>query len=290
MDVPIETVEINEANELKIVPLYTQYQQYLNASLETEDMEENKRLFKKFVLDYIEEIGEDEKFSTADLKGNFLLTSTSYEQQLLKQIEILIQRHDEITEIIRTTYSDSSQVLPKKKSTVFLAPFNPEFSSVSESMAGVGGAAYKDVFVLYLDADFDKEILAYSTAHEYHHLILYDQPGFNISSVLKSVIVEGKADAFADRIVKDVSPPWNVPMDDATARHIASLVNHYETTFSDFVVGNNQKEIPRWSNYMLGRDMLNHYLASHPHLSIPEWTFKEDHDILEGYKYEALLK
>lgn len=289
-DVSIETIKINDENELTIVPLYTQYQQYLNASLESTDAEESKQNFKKYVLDYIGEVGEEEKIDTSRLKTDFNLKPTPHKQQLLKQLDKLIEQHEEIKEIIASTYADSNQILPKKKSTVFIAPYNPEFFYDSEPLKGVGAAAYKDVFILFLDTDFDKDVLAYSTAHEYHHLILRDQNKYNLSSILESIIVEGKADAFADRIVKGVSPPWHVQLDDATMEHIASRVNDYETSFTDFVVGNYQKDMPRWSNYILGRDVLHDYLTAHPELSIPKWTFKEDHEILEKYKYRDVME
>lgn len=289
-DVSIETIKINEENELTIVPLYTQYQQYLNASLETTDAEENKQNFKKYVLDYIGEVGEEEKIDTSLIKTNFLLKPTPHKQQLLKQLDALIEQHDEINEIITSTYIDSNQILPKKKGMVFVAPYNPEFFYDSEALEGVAGQAYNDTFILFLDTDFDKGVLAHSTAHEYHHLILYDQPEFRLNTILDSVIIEGKADTFADLIVKGVTPPWYVPIDDATMEHIASRVNDYETSHTDFVVGNYQKDMPRWSNYILGRDVLHDYLTAHPELSIPEWTFKEGHEILEGYKYRDVME
>lgn len=262
----------------------------MNASLVTTDAEENKQNFKKYVLDYIGEVGEEEKIDTSRLKTDFNLKPTPHKQQLLKQLDKLIEQHEEIKEIIASTYADSNQILPKKKSTVFIAPYNPEFFYDSEPLKGVGAAAYKDAFILFLDTDFDKDVLAYSTAHEYHHLILRDQNKYNLSSILESVIIEGKADAFADRIVKGVSPPWHVQLDDATMEHIASRVNDYETSFTDFVVGNSQKDIPRWSNYILGKDVLHDYLTAHPELSIPEWTFKEGHEILEEYKYRDVME
>lgn len=289
-DVSIETIKINEENELTIVPLYTQYQQYLNASLESTDSEENKQNFKKYVLDYIGEVGEEEKIDTSLIKTNFLLKPTPHKQQLLKQLDALIEQHDEINEIIASTYIDSNQILPKKKGMVFVAPYNPEFFYDSEALEGVAGQAYNDTFILFLDIDFDKGVLAHSTAHEYHHLILYDQPEFRLNTILDSVIIEGKADTFADRIVKGVIPPWYAPIDDATMEHMASRVNDYETSHTDFVVGNYQKDMPRWSNYILGRDVLHDYLTAHPELSIPEWTFKEGHEILEEYKYRDVME
>lgn len=289
-EVSIETVNINEENELHIVPLYTAYQRYLNASLETSDAEENHQHFKKHVLDTIGEIGAETDVDTSLIKTYFPLQPTPHKRQLLKQVDALIERYDEIEEIITTTYTDSNQILPKKKSTVFIAPYNPEFYHDSVPLKGVSGMIDQDAIILFIDADFDKDVLAYTVAHEYHHLILRDQNKYRLDSNLEGAITEGKADAFADRIVKGVSPPWNVETDESTMKYIASQVNDGETSLYDFMVGNQDKDIPRWSKYILGRDILTQYLEANPDLSIPEWTFQEDEVILEGYNYQEIIE
>ncbi len=285
-----ESVKIDVESKLNIVFLYEPYKKYLQASLKTNDPEVDKKNYAKYVLSYIDKIGEKDQFATADLKGSLMLQSTVYEQELLDKIENLMKQQDDITKIIKKNYIASHKILPKKKSTIIVAPVNPESSFDLQSMKGVSGAAYKDAFILYLDTNYDKDVLAYSTAHEYHHLVLMDTPDFSLNTTLDSVIVEGKADAFADRIVKGVSIPWNVEMDEATKKHVVHLVNNYEVSQLDFVVGNEQKEIPRWSNYMLGRDILNHYFESHPDQSIAEWTYTDQADILKGYKYQKVLE
>ncbi len=285
-----ESVKIDVESKLNIVFLYEPYKKYLQASLKTNDPEVDKKNYAKYVLSYIDKIGEKDQFATADLKGSLMLQSTVYEQELLDKIENLMKQQDDITKIIKKNYIASHKILPKKKSTIIVAPVNPESSFDLQSMKGVSGAAYKDAFILYLDTNYDKDVLAYSTAHEYHHLVLMDTPDFSLNTTLDSVIVEGKADAFADRIVKGVSIPWNVEMDEATKKHVVHLVNNYEVSQLDFVVGNEQKEIPRWSNYMLGRDILNHYFESHPDQSIADWTYTDQADILKGYKYQKVLE
>lgn len=282
-----ESVKIDDESKLNIVFLYEPYKQYLQASLKNNDPEIDKKNYAKYVLNYIDKIGEKEQFATADLKGSLMLQSTVYEQELLDKIENLMKQQDNIKKIIQKNYIASHKILPKKKSTIFIAPINPESSLDIHSMKGVTGA---DAFVLYLDPNYDQDVLAYTTANEYHHLVLMDTPDFSLSTTLNSVIFEGKADAFADRIVKGVTNPWNVAMDEATKKHVAPLVNSYEVSQIDFVVGNEQKEIPRWSNYMLGRDILNHYFELHPDQSIADWTYTNQTDILKGYKYQKILE
>lgn len=285
-----ETVKIGKDSELNIVPLYAPYQNYLKASLKENDPETDKKNYSKFVLGYIDEIGKKENFDTTSLKGYIMLQSTVYEQELVDRTNELMKHHDEIKDIIIKNYTASNKILPKKKSTIFIAPANSEYSSMSESMKGVFGAAYKDTFILYLDTNFDKNILAYSIAHEYHHLVLHDTPEYKMNAILDSIITEGKADAFADRVVKGVSTPWNVPMDDKIKKHVVSLIESGEATYEEVVGGNQQKDIPRWSNYILGRDIMDHYFKTNPDRSISEWTFANQHDILKGYKYQDILE
>lgn len=285
-----ESVKIDNESKLNIVFLYEPYKKYLQASLKTNDPEIDKKNYAKYVLSYIDKIGEKEQFATADLKGSLMLQSTVYEQELLDKIENLMKQQDNIKKIIQKNYIASHKILPKKNSTIIVAPINPESSLDIQSMKGVTGAAFKDAFILYLDPNYDQDVLAYTTAHEYHHLVLMDTPDFSLNTTLNSVIFEGKADAFADRIVKGVTNPWNVAMDEATKKHVALLVNSYEVSQIDFVVGNEQKEIPRWSNYMLGRDILNHYFELHPDQSIADWTYTNQTDILKGYKYQKILE
>lgn len=286
-----ETVKIDKDSELNIVPLYAPYQTYLKTSLKADTSEMDIKNYAKHVLGYIDEIGEKQNFDTTSLKTFFMLQSTAYEKDLLDQTNELIKQHDEIKSIITKNYIASHEALPKKKATIFIAPSNPEFWSMTDPLAGVSGAAFQDSIIIQLNPNFDKEVLAYTIAHEYHHLVLKDTPDLStIDTSLDSVIFEGKADAFADRIVTNVSPPWNVPMDDTTKKHVARLIQNGEANYQDVAIGNEQKNIPIWSRYSLGRDILSHHLKAHPDLSIKKWTYEENEDILEGYKYQKLIE
>ncbi|WP_251139625.1 DUF2268 domain-containing putative Zn-dependent protease [Exiguobacterium sp. s39] len=219
-----------------------------------------------------------------------MMQSTAYQQALLDRIDALEERQDEIKKIITKNYTAAHKVLPKKKSTIFIVPINSEYTTMTEPMGGVAAGTYKDAVVLYLAEDFDKDALAYTVAHEYHHLILQDRPEYQMNKLLDSVIVEGKADAFADRVLKNVKAPWDEPMDDTTIKHVAKLIQTGEATYEDLVGGSPQKDIPRWSNYNLGHDILDHYFKLHPDSKIEEWSFKGEADLLKGYKYQKLLQ
>ncbi|ASI35230.1 hypothetical protein A0126_16775 (plasmid) [Exiguobacterium sp. N4-1P] len=284
-----ESIKINHDSEVNIVPLYSPYQKYLKASLDG-DTEVSKKNYMNYVLSDIDKIGEKEEFDTTSLKGFFMMQSTAYQQALLDRIEALEERQDEIKKIITKNYTAAHKVLPKKKSTIFIVPINSEYTTMTEPMGGVAAGTYKDAVVLYLDEDFDKDALAYTVAHEYHHLILQDRPEYQMNKLLDSVIIEGKADAFADRILKDVKAPWDEPMDETTIKHVSKLIQTGEATYEDLVGGSPQKDIPRWSNYNLGHDILDHYFKLHPDSKIEEWSFKGEADLLKGYKYKKLLQ
>ncbi|WP_214857441.1 DUF2268 domain-containing putative Zn-dependent protease [Exiguobacterium sp. s191] len=285
-----ESIEINNDGEVNIVPLYSPYQKYLNASLKDNDTEMSKKNYVQYVLSDIDKTGEKEDFDTTSLKGFFMMQSTAYQQALLDRIDALEERQDEIKKIITKNYTAAHKVLPKKKSTIFIVPINSEYTTMTEPMGGVAAGTYKDAVVLYLAEDFDKDALAYTVAHEYHHLILQDRPEYQMNKLLDSVIVEGKADAFADRVLKNVKAPWDEPMDDTTIKHVAKLIQTGEATYEDLVGGSPQKDIPRWSNYNLGHDILDHYFKLHPDSKIEEWSFKGEADLLKGYKYQKLLQ
>ncbi|EZP61419.1 DUF2268 domain-containing protein [Exiguobacterium sp. RIT341] len=284
-----ESIKINHDSELNIVPLYSPYQKYLKASLD-DDTEVSKKNYMNYVLSDIDKIGKKEDFETTSLKGFFMMQSTAYPQALLDRIEALEEQQDEIKKIITKNYTAAHKVLPKKKSTIFIVPINSEYTSMTEPMGGVAAGAYKDAVVLYMDSNFDKDALAYTVAHEYHHLILHDRNKYQMNKLLDSVIIEGKADAFADRVLKDVKAPWDTPMDEKTKKHVAKLIQSGEATYEDLVGGSPQKDIPRWSNYNLGHDILDHYFKLHPDSKIEEWSFKGEADLLKGYKYQKLLQ
>ncbi|WP_313491512.1 DUF2268 domain-containing putative Zn-dependent protease, partial [Exiguobacterium sp.] len=267
-----ESIKINHDSELNIVPLYSPYQKYLKASLD-DDTEVSKKNYMNYVLSDIDKIGKKEDFETTSLKGFFMMQSTAYPQALLDRIEALEEQQDEIKKIITKNYTAAHKVLPKKKSTIVIVPINSEYTSMTEPMGGVAAGAYKDAVVLYMDSNFDKDALAYTVAHEYHHLILHDRNKYQMNKLLDSVIIEGKADAFADRVLKDVKAPWDTPMDEKTKKHVAKLIQSGEATYEDLVGGSPQKDIPRWSNYNLGHDILDHYFKLHPDSKIEEWSF-----------------
>ncbi|MFP7279261.1 hypothetical protein SFC11_07845 [Exiguobacterium indicum] len=79
-------------------------------------------------------------------------------------------------------------------------------------------------------------------------------------------------------------------MDEATIKHVAKLIQTDEATYEDLVGSSPQKDIPRWSNYNLGHDVLDYYFILHPDSKIEEWSFKGEADLLNGYKYQKLLQ
>lgn len=105
-----KSVKIDDESKLNMVFLYKPYKKYLQASLKNNDPEIDKKNYAKYVLSYIDKIGEKEQFATADLKGSLMLQSTVYEQDLLDKIENLMKQQDNIKKIIQKNYIASHKI------------------------------------------------------------------------------------------------------------------------------------------------------------------------------------
>lgn len=289
-EVGSEVVKINQDDELKIIPLYSQYIDYLENSLDSSSPEVDKKNYYKYVLNYFDKIGEQRNINVTELKANGMLQATTYKQEQLDRVNKLMKKDAEIKSIIKKSFIKAHKVLPKKKSTIFIVPVSSEYLDGSELLKGVMGVAYKDCIVFFLDENYDKDILAYATAHEYHHTILYDNKDFRLETILQSCIAEGKADEFAKRVIKGVRPPTDMPLENKTKENIIKMMNKGEVTGDDILLGNDSKNIPMWSNYRLGKDIMESYLNQNPSRSIADWTFDDEKTILKGYKYKIEIE
>ncbi|MGI1806642.1 DUF2268 domain-containing protein [Exiguobacterium sp. TDN 0502] len=287
-----KTIKIGQEDQVKIVPLYTQYNQYLEEAMKTGSADDGTKSYLKHVLGYMDEIGEQQDLDLTYMKSYFMLQATGYEEQLMSRTKELMKEDTEIKKIIEKSYTASHRALPKQMNTIFIVPINSEFMERTSIMGGVAGLATRDCFILFLSADYDKKMLAYAVAHEYHHTALYDRMkldsslGDEASPLIHSLLLEGKADQFAKRVVKGVTPAWVEPLEEETKQHVLRLMKNGELTKEDIMDGNQEKDIPIWSMYRLGKDIMDAYLARHPSETVADWTTRDAATILQDYKYK----
>lgn len=287
-----KTIKIGQEDQVKIVPLYTQYNQYLEEAMQTGNSDDNTNSYLKHVLGYIDEIGEQQDLDLTYMKSYFMLQATEYKEQLVSRTKELMKQDTEIKKIIEKSYTASYRALPKQTNTIFIVPVNSEFMERMDVMGGVAGLATRDCFMLFLTADYDKKMLEYAVAHEYHHTALYDRMkldtslGEEASPLIHSLLLEGKADQFAKRVVKGVTPAWVEPLEEETKQRVLRLMKNGELTQDDIMDGNKEQDVPMWSMYRLGKDIMDAYLEKHPSESIADWTTKDAETILKDYKYK----
>ena len=138
---------------------------------------------------------------------------------------------------------------------------------------GIGGvAADRHTVFVALDPDHEKfdeaverELFA-TLAHELHHVARH-QAGVRGHTLFDALVNEGLADHFAIEVTGAQPPPWTVALTPEQAEAMGprareeydhSRYNHWAWFF-----GNDELEIPRWTGYSLGFQLVGDYLGRH---------------------------
>jgi len=140
---------------------------------------------------------------------------------------------------------------------------------------GVGGNAYDpNVVSIYLNSKFPnfanktlKEEFKRIIPHELNHTMRSQAVGYG-ETLLKAMISEGLADHFEMEINNKGPHMWDVALDknqikeiteNAKKEYNSKNYNHHEWFF-----GSKGKEIPRWTGYTLGFNLVAEYLKKNP--------------------------
>jgi len=287
VEIKQEVIQTKQGSTIKIVPLYTEYLQYLQKAGDTQDQTKNQEVFDQTVTDAVKKIVKGDRLHTGILFEKNYLRSTNYPSELEVRTAELVKNDLRIKEVVKRQLLASSMKLPGGDKTIFIVPVDSDVTSFIEPMGGLTAVTFsEDVFVLYLDSKFDEKALAFATAHEYHHAVVYENSALHPSDIMDYVIMEGKADVFATQIVNDFKPVWQTEMDSRTKQNVLYQIKTNLATSTDLTEGNNDKNIPRWSSYTLGKDFMQDYLKRYPDQSIKDWTNAKTQDIVKEYRYK----
>ncbi|MCT4780458.1 MULTISPECIES: DUF2268 domain-containing protein [Exiguobacterium] len=272
---------------ITVIPLYDAYQSYVDAALKKPT--ENGALFEKYVLAENERVRKQEKVSEQSGVYNPLDQPTNNLKYLKESVTYLKKHETRINKQIKKSLQRSIKELPRQNDLVVLvAPISPDDPSHNKKMEGVSGIALsKDLFVLYLDVDFAEPMLAYTTAHEYHHTVVAEQ--LSTSSVTDNIVTEGKADLFAKDLYPDVNPLWTQPLVAHSLKHVLHEVNAYNIKYSDLQNGNYELQIPSWSNYAIGNTIMTEFIQKNPDVPVTKWTHMPTADVLQKSGYAKKL-
>jgi hypothetical protein len=135
-----------------------------------------------------------------------------------------------------------------------------------------------------------KNMLPRIVAHEYHHSVWISRNFETIHfSLLDCLILEGRAEGFADLLYPNIEVPWPEFLDREKEHRVwqhMKLVLHSkdEQLILKMLIGD--KEIPFLSVYSMGYRIMQEFLKNNPEVSLMEWTDMEPDEILLKSKYE----
>lgn len=283
----VETFSIN-GQEFEIHPWYGYYVEYLNEEYSSAEARIDN--FHTVVGNPLsnEVLGYDYGY-----QNNIYLKPPYNRNKLKDYIVKLDERHKEIVEVIKEALTDSTSVFSGGNYKIYLAPFNSDVDT--EEFHGVTGFAQQNAMVLMLDPDkiSDKSIREI-VAHEYHHLVYMEISDYNTRTahLLEKVVMEGKAETFTKILYPDYEVHWIEPLSNVEKHRVWSFIdeNKYSVSEEDYSVLNNgsiSKELPSWSNYRMGYQIMQQYLKKNPDLPIEEWTVVKAVEIIDELEFES---
>ncbi|QDP41189.1 DUF2268 domain-containing protein [Radiobacillus deserti] len=223
-------------------------------------------------------------------------------KELEEDIKALKKRKNKINTLIIEALKESADKLPPDEGkTIYLFPANYSVPGLSYSlplMGGVTGRVWNEDFVFFrLDPSFEKESLQYMIAHEYHHTVNFEKSKENHSeTLLEAVMIEGKAELFAETVYPDVEVSWSKPfISQQSEQKVWNYLKENQNLTnveikSEFTNGNPRKNLPQWSLYRIGKRIMEIFVDNNPDISIQDWTKLPAREILSKSKYEEKFK
>lgn len=279
-----------EGKNFKIISFYEEVLEYTDY-VKKNPSESNPGAYVKKVLKPLKEK------SSLDLPLEYPFTASTEVEQFERNTVQLLQKQDQINELIQEALIKSAEHLPGGDKNIYIMPLRPEDNFVINKMEGVSGVTYndKDIFI-QIGTSFSENMLKYVVAHEYHHAINILANGeMALYTVLDRILFEGKADSFARIVYPDISSPWREPLsEESTAIVLEELRKNANSTsikiYKNFFNGNSAKGIPLWSDYKVGYQITQSYIENNPDTSISKWTRLSAKDLLQNSEYNNLLK
>lgn len=104
-------------------------------------------------------------------------------------------------------------------------------------------------------------------SHELHHALRWQNPGYG-KTLLEALISEGLADTFSYEVFPGKLEPWDNALNKDELNKISQLAkkeyNNQKYNHIKWFFGKSSEEIPYWSGYSLGFNLVKEYLIKHP--------------------------
>lgn len=273
----------HKGQEFKIHTYYQEFEDFLERA--KEQPEKVDELYQQTVVEAFRVV---HGYSYID---HWMFTPPSDIEALEKSIDALVDKQERINELIVEALKEAAEQLPGGDKSVYIMPAIPEAKAHLKVMSYVSGEVWnKNTIIMLIDPDFLEENLQYTVAHEYHHAVALEHAG--VYTVLERSVLEGKADAFGKIIYPNVEIPWIEPLTGSAKEQAWKLfMENRDSTdielWVEFFQGNPDKDLPEWSNYKIGYQIMESFLKENPDVSLEEWTLLPAEEILLKSEYKA---
>lgn len=200
------------------------------------------------------------------------------------------ENYEHFSHLIKETLEKSSNLLHGGKTTIYLFPFNPDQYTIISQMSGVTAfATSNQIIVLQIAPQkYKEEMLKYTVAHEYHHIVYFEDKKDKQRDLFDYILSEGKADSFATLINPEINVPWTDELSPDEELTIWDWAKDKRYSFNnndlaEMNAGNGV--IPKWSDYKIGYQIMQDFLQKNPDIPIKEWTFMDSDEILKRSRF-----
>ncbi len=211
---------------------------------------------------------------------------------LKKEVELL--RSSELLDITKKALLNITSNLPGPDTKIIFMPANPAMHNlfVKNNLCMNGVTLGKGKIIIMIDPSFPqwKKTLPIVLAHEYHHSVWisrnWKDPDFTL---LEYLIFEGRADAFASNLYKDVENPWTSMISREQEKRVWKLIEleilmKGHDRINKVMWGD--KDIPVGSGYAIGFNIVESFKKNNPEYSDKEIIDLRPEEILKMSKYK----
>ena len=256
-------------------------------------------LFDKYLVgksNYTDIFNRIKKEFSQDMEYPFLLDAIQGEIKPDENLslEVKLMKNIDFVKIVDSTFQTVTKELSGPDTKILFIPANPANRKFYQEF-GIGLHAFTlgaGKIIVSFDPTFHnwKQLLPYSLAHEYHHSV-WTSRNFTTSSFtpLEYVVLEGKADSFANKLFPDSGHPFTNMLDEKTELRIWNLIKP-EMNKIDADINNKimygTKDIPYGSVYAIGFKIVESFKKNNPLINDRELIDISPKEILLQSKYE----
>jgi uncharacterized protein YjaZ len=275
--------------QFSIVPFYLHMTTYVEKA--KDNTQQIERIYKKHVYNPI--WNDFASKGECSFLAKFLKKPITDLEGLETEIKLLSQSG--VEDIVKEALLKISKVLPGPNTTIYLQVIDPIYKKYLPKSLHTGVVAHTfgsgRIFITIDPTTSDwRNNLRKIVAHEYHHSVWVFRNFKTINfSLLEYIILEGRADSFANLVYPKIKSPWtNIFGAEKEQRvwHFMKDVLHSrnEQLNMKMVVGDG--DIPFASAYTIGYRIMQEFLKNNSHVTLLEWTDMEAEEILLKSKYE----